>query len=110
MRARPVDVFDNRGKLRLQAEEVAQLLGAGLEQGGFVGAGDFAEVPVFDHDAAGKLDDGGTLRERHLHAHGRQEHAVPGRELDRTGGSEHDFGAGAWCGILSLVLAIGVKC
>src|ERR1035438_3913573 len=33
----PVDVFHNRGKLRFQAEEVAQLLSAGLEQGGLVG-------------------------------------------------------------------------
>src|SRR5450432_3573306 len=30
------------------------------------------EVLVLDHDAPGELDDGGTLRERHFHAHGRR--------------------------------------
>src|ERR1039458_2016414 len=46
--ASPVDVFDNWGKLRLQAEEVAQLFGTGLQQGGLVCARDFAEILVSD--------------------------------------------------------------
>src|ERR1017187_6882311 len=105
--AGPVEVFHNRGELRLQAEEVAQLLGSRLEQGGFAGAGDLTEVLVFDHEAPGELDDGRAARQGDLQAHRRQEHAVLGREHDRTCGRERDVGA--FCAILSLVLVIGVK-
>jgi hypothetical protein len=110
--AGPVYVFHNGGKLRLQAEEIAQLLGAGFEQGGLGGAGDLAEILIPDHDAAGELDDSGTARERHFHAHGWQEHAVLGGQLDRTRRSrrrEHDSCRRALCVILSLVVVIGVK-
>src|ERR1035438_3434429 len=69
--AHPVEVFHNRRKLRLQAEEVAQLLGSRLEQGGLTGAGDFAEVLVSDHDAPGELDDSRAARQGDLHAHRR---------------------------------------
>jgi hypothetical protein len=42
LRAGPVDVFHDGRKLGLQAEEVAKLLGARLEQRGLAGARDLA--------------------------------------------------------------------
>jgi len=65
----------------------------------------FAAVAIFDHHAPGEPDDGGAAgaaRQGDLQAHCRREHAVFGRELDRTA----RFRCRAWCAILWLVPAI----